>query len=232
MHRKWQLWALAGAGLVVAGALWQTSFSGAQNPDNGAKGKAADSPLPIHQVVLFNSGVGYFQREGEVSGDARVDLTFPASDINDLLKSLVLQDLGGGRISTVNYDSHDPIDKILRSFALDLNNNPSFGQILNQARGEKIEIARREKDQITKLTGIIVGMEIQRKPVGKDAVVDEELLNLSGPNGLQAVPLNEILGVKFLNPVLENEFQRALKVLASSHDTQKKLVSLGFNGGG
>src|SRR5207244_8351872 len=112
----------------------------------------------------FNSGVSYFQREGDVDGTARVDLSFPTSDINDLLKSLILQDLGGGRISTVNYDSHDPIDKILRSFAIDLNNNPTFGQLLNQARGEKIEITRKEKEQITKLTGIIVGMEIQRKP--------------------------------------------------------------------
>jgi hypothetical protein len=233
MRRKWQLCTLAGAVLFVAAAVVrQTSFSGAQNPENGGKGKVADSPLPIRQVVLFNSGVGYFQREGDVSGDTRVDLTFPAGDINDLLKSLILQDLGGGKISTVNYDSHDPIDKILRSFALDLNNNPTFGQILNQARGEKIEITRQEKGQAVKLTGIIVGMETQRKPAGKDLVVDAEVLNLSGPQGLEAVPLDQVLGVKFQNPVLENEFQRALKVLASSHDTQKKLVSLGFNGAG
>jgi len=234
MCRKWQLWAFTGAGLAIAGVVWLSSYSGAQNPANGAKGNGADSPLPIRQVVLFNSGVGYFQREGEVSGDARVDLTFPTGDINDLLKSLVLQDLGGGKISTVNYDSQDPIDKILRSFALDLNNNPTFGQILNQARGEKIEITRQEKKdgQPTKITGIIVGMEVQRKPAGKDALADEELLNLSGPSGLQAVPMDQVLGVRFLNPLLENEFQRALKVLASSHDTQKKLVSLGFNGAG
>ncbi|MCI0376607.1 MAG: DUF4139 domain-containing protein, partial [Gemmataceae bacterium] len=205
--------------------------------DNGGKAKAvADSPLPIKQVVLFNSGVGYFQREGDVDGNARLDLTFPARDINDLLKSLVLQDLGGGKISSVNYDSHDPIDKILRSFALDLTANPTFGQILNQARGEKIEILRQEKKdgQYTKQTGIIIGMEVQHKPAGKDGggVVEYELLNLSGVNGLEAIPLEQVHGVKFLNPVLENEFQRALKVLASSHDLQKKSVSLGFNGPG
>src|SRR4051812_11357315 len=116
MHRKWQFWALIGAVLMVAGLVWQSSFTVAQNVDTGGKAKLESSPLPIRQVVLFNSGVGYFQREGDVNGDARIELTFPVGDINDLLKSLVLQDLGGGRISTVNYDSHDPIDKILRSF--------------------------------------------------------------------------------------------------------------------
>lgn len=41
--------------------------------------------LPITRVVLFNSGVGYFSRSGEVVDDTRVDLTFPEQDINDLL---------------------------------------------------------------------------------------------------------------------------------------------------
>ena len=49
--------------------------------------------LPISQVILFNCGVGYFTRSGEVEGDARVDLTFPEQDINDLIKSMVLRDL-------------------------------------------------------------------------------------------------------------------------------------------
>ena len=95
MRRKWIIWPAFSAGLLLAGIVWQTSLSGAQDPDNGGKAKLADSPLPIRQVVLFNSGVGYFQREGDVSGNAHVDLSFPTTDINDLLKSLVLQDLGG-----------------------------------------------------------------------------------------------------------------------------------------
>src|SRR5437870_10740747 len=61
--------------------------------------------LPIAQVVLFSSGVGYFQREGSVEGDTRVDLAFQVQDINDLLKSMVVRDLDGGLISTVSYDS-------------------------------------------------------------------------------------------------------------------------------
>ena len=44
--------------------------------------------MPIRQVVLFNSGVGYFQREGEVDGNTRVELSFPVGDINDLVFNL------------------------------------------------------------------------------------------------------------------------------------------------
>src|SRR5262249_40681375 len=59
--------------------------------------KTTNSPqLPLAQAVLFSSGVGYFQREGVVEGTARVDLSFPVRDINDLLKSMVVRDLDGG----------------------------------------------------------------------------------------------------------------------------------------
>src|SRR5436190_767988 len=96
--------------------------------------------LPISRITLFSSGVGYFQREGEVEGNHRIDLSFAAQDINDLLKSMVLQDLDGGRISAISYDSHEPVEKTLKSFAIDLSENPSYAEVLNQARGEKVEV--------------------------------------------------------------------------------------------
>src|SRR6516225_8411814 len=101
-----------------------------------AQSRPSSADLPISRVVLFNSGVGYFQRDGQVDGNAQIDLQFAVHNINDLLKSLVLQDQGGGQISTVNYDNRDPIDKALKSFAIDLTGNPSMGALLNQARGE------------------------------------------------------------------------------------------------
>ena len=70
-----------------------------------------------------------------------VDLQFPAGNINDLLKSMVLQDFNGGHIYAVSYDSPEPIARTLSSFAINLNNNPSFAQILQQARGERAEVA-------------------------------------------------------------------------------------------
>src|SRR5579871_5464352 len=174
MCRATFCYVLTGLALVSAAIFW-SSRSGAQPARTAqpvaTEQKAADNPLPIKQVVLFNSGVGYLQREGPVTGNARVNLTFNASDINDLLKSLVLQDLGGGRINTVHFDSQDPLEKTLHSFALDLNSNPTFGQILNQARGEKVEVLRRDKKDAgpAKVTGTIIGMETQTSPDEKRA---------------------------------------------------------------
>ncbi len=189
--------------------------------------------LPITHVHLFSSGVGFFQRQGEVEGDARIDLTFPVQDVNDLLKSMVLNDLDGGRVGTVAYDSPDPIDKTLRSFAINFTGNPAFGQILGQARGEKVEVVLLQGGaQAGTLTGTIVGVEKQKQAVGKDAIVEAEMLNLWCSEGMRSVKLAEVQRIRFLNPALDAEVKRALDVLARTHDTQKKTVGLSFEGQG
>ncbi len=194
----------------------------------------ARSQLPIAQVVLFSSGVGYFQREGIVEGDARVDLSFDVRDINDLIKSMVLRDLDGGHVAAVSYDSNAPVERTLKSFAVNLNGNPSFTGILNQARGEKIEVVLQQTNaaQPGTLTGTIVGLETQKQTVGKDAVAEVEVLNLWCADGVRSLKMSEVQRVRFLSPILDGEFRKALETLALSHDTAKKAVSINFAGSG
>src|SRR5712692_4284506 len=153
------------AGLAAVGALGLSALTSAEPRKSDAPEVAAASrsapQLPITGCALFSSGVGYFERTGEIEGSARVDLTFPVGDINDLLKSMVLQDLGGGHIDAVSYDSHDPVDKTLKSFAINLSRNPTMAEILDQARGEKIEVVQQQAaNQPGTLTGAIIGVEL------------------------------------------------------------------------
>jgi hypothetical protein len=240
--RRWLLLAPALGAIIVAVvlAVRPASSTAESTRQAGAPTEAlpvGDAPrLPITQAALFSSGVGYFQREGEVDGSARVDLSFPVQDVNDLLKSMVLQDLGGGHISAVSYESRDPIEKTLRSFAIDLTQNPGFGQILNQARGEKVEVTLQQNNgaQPGTLTGTIMGIEkqVQQLQQPEKALIEAELLNLWCSEGMRGVKLAEVQRVRFLNPVMESEVRRALEVLSLSHDTQKKAVSLSFSGEG
>src|SRR3984893_16162939 len=221
---------------IVFGLLRPFSSPVEAGKDDGVlvKGPASSGPqLPITGCALFSSGVGYFQREGEVQGNARIDMTFPVQDINDLLKSMVLSDLGGGHVSAVSYDNQAPIDKTLRSFAINLTNNPSFGQILNQARGEKVEAVLQQTNttQPGTMTGVVMGVEKKKEAVGKEAV-EAEFVNLWCAEGMRSVKLGDVQRVRFLNPVMDSEVKKALEVLAMAHDTQKKAVSLSFSGEG
>ncbi len=186
------------------------------------------SDVPLERVVLFNSGVGFFDRQGSVKGDAQIELKFNVEDINDLLKSMVLQDMGDGHISAVTYGSKDPITKTLKTFAIDLTSSPTLGQILNQVRGERVEI-----DAANPITGIILGVETKKKEIGKDReTIDVDMLNLLTDAGLRSVPLENVGTIRLLNEKLDKEFRQALKVLALGHDTDKKTVTLNFLGDG
>jgi hypothetical protein len=281
--RKVLVLACLGVAIAMAGfftfkrSIWSTA-SGQTEPAHIVPAPQTPAPtpaveLPIARVILYSSGVGYFERQATIDGNVRLDLSFPVQDINDLLKSMVLQDQGGGLISAVNYDSHEPIDKTLTSFAVNLTSNPSFAQILGMTRGEKVEVAL--KNARAMIVGTVIGVDLSQpapdkdggnppsasnaRPVttqrcssvvtayspkraadgviqlivdNKENSADSEVLNLWCPEGMRSVPVKEIERVRFVNPKMEEEIRRALEVLASAHDTQKKTVTLNFVGKG
>ncbi|MER3423337.1 MAG: hypothetical protein C4293_09045, partial [Nitrospiraceae bacterium] len=206
----------------------------AETPQSDAAGTPArtarQTGLSLSKVVLYSNGVGYFQHDGHVQGRAQVDLRFKTHQINDLLKSLVVQDFSGGRVSTVTYGSRDPIAKALASFGINLTANPSLAQLLDQIRGERIEITTPQT-----VNGMIIGVEKKDQVIGDDhrrPIVHTEYVNLLTDDWLRSIPLNQIQRIKLLNEQLNGEFQQALSVLAATHDAQQKTVSILFNGEG
>ena len=205
--------------LVVILALLSTIGAFAAEP--------AERQLPLRRAVLFSSGVGFFEHRAEVDGNAQIDLKFNVDDINDLLKSMVLQDLGGGKISTVTYGSKDPITRTLKTFAIDLTENPTLAQLLEQVRGEQISIQAPNE-----IVGTIVGIETRKQRVNKDETIDVAYLNLLTSEGLRSIPLDQVTKIKIVNEKLDAELRQALTILALGHATDKKTVTLNFNGEG
>jgi hypothetical protein len=108
MRRSYLFAGLILATLPTSGIVWHSRAregpaKGQVPPPVEQPEPAQARPLPLTQVVLFSSGVAYFQREGTVEGDVRIDLTFPVGDVNDLLKSLVFHDLGGGEVRAAGW---------------------------------------------------------------------------------------------------------------------------------
>lgn len=192
---------------------------------------ATESPtIPLSKIVLYSSGVGYFQHDGTVNNRAQLDLRFNVAQINDILKSLVVQDFGGGSVSTISYGSRNPVTKTLGSFGVNLNGNPTLGQILTQVRGERVEVTAPNP-----IIGTILGVEKKTESIPDGSgrrILEQEYLNLLTDQGFRSLPFTQIQLVKPINPTLNAELQQALAVLATNHDAQKKTVSLMFDGAG
>ncbi len=57
-----------------------------------ARGQLPQS-LPIRRVILYSNGVAYIERRGLVEGHAEISLSFKQSQVDDVLKSMIVLDL-------------------------------------------------------------------------------------------------------------------------------------------
>lgn len=188
---------------------------------------AADA-VPVTKVVLYSSGVGYYEHAGHVEGAAENELRFKTEQINDVLKSLVLQDLDGGRVGTVVYPSQAPLERTLKSFQVDITGNPGLAQLLNQLRGAKVQILA----QTETIAGTVLGCESRQKPAGDKGVLTVGVLNLVTAQGLRQLELEQVASLRLEDPGLQEELNRALAALAGARDQDKKPVVIRFEGDG
>ncbi|MGH7175814.1 MAG: hypothetical protein ACREJC_00410 [Tepidisphaeraceae bacterium] len=195
----------------------------------GADPASKQADVPVKAVVLFSSGVGYFEHFGTVQGDGSTELRFKTNQINDILKSLLLQDMDGGKVTTITYPSQDPIAKTLRSFQVDITGNPPLGDLLNQLRGAKVTLIYADQ----KLTGTILGVEKKQVPVNDNkAVIERPALNLLVDGGIKSVYLEDVREIQLDDPQLQEELGKALSALAQARDQDKKPVTINFTGQG
>ncbi len=210
--------AMSRISITILLLIFMTSESKAQTPTTA---------LPIQKVELYSSGVGYFEHEGQVNGSATSELRFRAEQMNDVLKSLLLQDLDGGRISTVVYPSLDPINKILGSFDIDLSGNPTLGNVLTQMRGSSVTI--QAGTDVHK--GIILGVE-QITSVVDGATVVSDAVNIIDGGNIKSLSLSQVDGIELNDPALQQEFSKALQAVAQARDQNKKPLLISHEGNG
>jgi hypothetical protein len=188
--------------------------------------------VPVRRVVLFSSGVGFFQHAGRVSGNASTELRFKTDQINDILKSLVVSDnSAGGGVKSITYGSQNPVSRTLKSFQIDISSNPTLAGILNQIRGTKVSLALGDE----KVEGTILGVEEKERPVGKadDAkVVKTSYVNVITGSGIRSVQLDDVKKLEIEDEALQKELDQALAALAQARDKDKKPVIVNFDGTG
>lgn len=168
---------------------------------------AAD--LPVKQVILYKNGVGYIERAGTLAAGESARLDFKAGDMNDVLKSLVLIEKGGGKVAGVRYDSMEPLERKLAEFPFRIEGQAPLTKILDQFKGARVEIAVGGQ----RTAGILVGA---RHAVSEKQPEKQEATLLVDSGELRVVELGAAVSVRFLDPAVERKFKEYLALVAES----------------
>jgi len=207
----------------------------------------AAQELPIRSVALFSSGVGYFEHRGLVSGDASLSLPFSTSEIDDVLKSLVVRDYAGskdlapngGASPSVTYPSLESLDEALRDLDIDLSGSPTVADILRKMKGA--ELAVEAPDAIV---GRILSVEdrpgadstdrqgnVGSGSAGQGSVPRKTLVLLTD-KGVRALPLDGIVSFRFTDPAIMADFNRALALILGARVADRRSIDVHLPGSG
>src|SRR6201994_3092403 len=133
-----------------------SAASAASEARTDATESSSAGKLPVRRVVLYKNGVGYFEHLGRVRGSQDVHIDFTSAQLNDVLKSLTVLDLSGGRITGVDYNSEAPLARRLATLRLALGERPTVMEFLGALRGARLDV---RSGTAAPLTGRLLSVE-------------------------------------------------------------------------
>src|SRR5688572_20430648 len=186
-------------------------------------------PLPVRRVVLYKSGVGYFEHLGQVRGNQNVTIDFTSGQLNDVLKSLTTLDLGGGRVTNVNYNSTAALERRLAGLRIPLGQQATRAQLLNALRGTRVEVG----GAATRVVGRLLSVERveRRRDASTSMSVDAVTVVTDGGN-VQQIALDPGTTVRIVEPGLNQEVGEYLSLVASERDQDLRQLTLATTGTG
>lgn len=176
--------------------------------------------LPIVHMTLYKHGVGFFERRAKVNGE-EVALAFRVQEMNDLLKSLTVIDLDGGKVLGIDYATPQTRDEQLEGCTVRLSDEHSLRDLLISLRGRRVAL-RLDQDEI--LTGVLVGPDAapERQPLATMLVsVLQETAHK-----VQVTPLGRIVGVDVLDEQGERDLRFFLQTALSQGSTRSVTIRL------
>lgn len=181
--------------------------------------------LPVTRVVIYKNGVAYYERAGAVPAGATARLEFKAEEMNDVLKSLVVEDRSGGGIAQVRYELDEPLEKKLADAGVQLPPNQPLALLLDQWRGARVELTFAG----AALRGAILSGRLSS---AGDQGQRQELALLLDSGEIRLVTLENASGIRLEDQRLQQQLQAALLAYTQSRSQEKRSLFIDAVGQG
>lgn len=228
MNRGWWKAALIGA---VAALGTTAQPASAEEPEGreaeDAVAPPAREPLALKRVLLSSGGVGYFEYEARVHGDADLSLGVRADDIDDVLKSIVVYDDQGG-MGEVTLPGKAAADEIFRDLPFDPGSLGSEEALLVALRGAEVVVTTADGEHQGRI--LSVTPEVVQLP--DRASVVRHRLALASNGAVITMILEDVTSVRFLDPALRQQLDAALGSLLTQADRGRRTLAIHERGTG
>ena len=192
-------------------------------------GNSGSSTLGLNKVVLYKHGIGYFERRGKVTGPTNISLVCEASEIDDMLKSLLALTEGGGRIDAVTYDSSKTLESRLAEFGFDISQSHGLSGLIAQMKGIPVTVTASGET----VAGRVLGID-ESQAIVNDKIIDEQHLTLyTGGSSFKRISLTSISDIKVDDDAMASELKQQLELLfqnAKKKDRKALSVAVGEPG--
>jgi hypothetical protein len=198
--------------------------------------QSASQGLPLHRVILYSNGVAYFERRGKVTGHAEINLPFKQSQVDDVLKSMVVLDLGKGRIGAVSYNSSAPPSARLADIPFSIDASTPDGEegglaaVLRQLQGARVVVTTANRT----VTGSVLTVDEKKSQIDstKPPQVTRSVVISSDTGEMASLDLADVRSMKLLDEGSRRDVNEFASASAAARRRDAKTITVTSDGEG
>ncbi|MGD0301670.1 MAG: carboxypeptidase regulatory-like domain-containing protein [Bryobacteraceae bacterium] len=187
-----------------------------------------NSKLPVKRVVLYKNGVGYFEHLGQVRDNQDVAIPFTSGQLNDVLKTLTVLDLNGGRIAGVAYGTSAPVDRQLGDLRLPSSDKTTLAEFLGALRGTRLEA----RNGATIITGRLLSVEHKTRVSGGTTLEVDYISLITDAGEIKTTEVSPAFSVRLLERGLVGKVDRLLDLVSAEREADVRRMVVSTQGSG
>jgi len=186
-----------------------------------ASPEARSTPLPLRSLVLYENGVGYFERRGQVRAGQVAEIPLEPGQLDDALKSLVV--MSGRGVASVDFAPPLALEAARALAGLpNAEEQHSMLAMLRALKGVEVQVQKLDGSSVR---GRVLEISDDEKLADKEGKpIDDPVLMVFGEGGLTKTPLRTIGGVRPLEGSVSRAWSRAAATMAQQPEPERLVV--------
>ena len=179
---------------------------------------SAEEPA-LRRIVLSSGGVGQFEFEADVTSAATLQLDIPLDQVDDVLKSLTIDDEAGPARS-VRLPGQQPLSESFRTLPFKQEAFASAESLLAGLVGERVRLPS------IGATGAILAVSAFEVPAGVGTPMARHRLTIATDDGIVSAVLEDTPDIAFSSDTLRAQIATALAAIAAQRVQDRRTLTI------